>query len=100
VTLVVLSGELELKLTKGCAGTTCTVTNGVATFRTATDYATPVAVGADWTPIPAGSTVVLADVTISMRTTDSAVRMLSTGIAVDIIGGGACPSSCANWRNP
>lgn len=100
VTLVVLEGELELKLVKGCAGTDCTVTDGVATFRTPEDYPTSVAIGADWTPIPAGSIVVLTDVTISMRTGDVAVRLLSTGVVPDIIGGGACPTSCANWRNP
>jgi hypothetical protein len=103
VTLVVLEGELELKVVAACAepanGGTC-ATTGQADFRTADDYANPVAIGTDWTTISAGSIVVLADVTISMRTTDSAVRMLSTGIAIDLPGGGACPSSCANWRNP
>lgn len=103
VTLVVLEGELELRVVAACAepaaGGAC-ATTGQADFRTADDYANPVAIGTDWTTISAGSIVVLADVTISMRTTDSAVRLLSTGIAIDFPGGGACPSSCGNWRNP
>lgn len=104
VTLVVLEGELELKVVKSCAPpdptAPCTTNTGQATFRTEADFATQVAIGANWTPIPTGSTVVLADVTISMRTTADTVRLLSTGVVPDILGGGACPSSCGQWRYP
>lgn len=103
VTLVVLEGELELKLVEACAAPDASgacATTGQADFRPTTDYSTPVAIAADWTLIPSGSIVVLSDVTISMRTTESAVRLLSTGVASDTIGGGACPTSCAHWKYP
>lgn len=99
VLLVIIEGELQIRLDEGCAhdpgGDTCTVTNGTATFRTAADPLTPVDITANWTPIPPGSIVTLADVTFSVQTTTTPVRLLASGVVVDPGAGGACP--CARW---
>ncbi|MDQ3692145.1 MAG: hypothetical protein M3464_00755 [Chloroflexota bacterium] len=99
VLLVIVEGELQLMLVEGCAhdpgGDTCTVTNGTATFRTAADPLTPVDITATWTPIPPGSIVTLSDVTFSVQTTTTPVRLLASGVAVDPGAGGACP--CLKW---
>jgi hypothetical protein len=104
-TLVILEGELELMLVEGCAnpgaGGSCSVTEGSATFRTGDDRtaAEPIS-DADFTPIPAGSIVVLADVTIATRTGDAGARLLTSGVTADPTGGGACPSGCGRWKYP
>lgn len=104
-TLIVLEGELELMLAEGCAnpgaGATCTVTEGVATFRAADDRtnAEPIS-DTEFTPVPAGGIVVLSDVTVMIETGDAGARLLTTGVAADPTGGGACPSGCGRWRFP
>jgi hypothetical protein len=105
--IVALSGDLEIKLVEQCANTDttgmtpCTVTNGSAVFRTADDRQQPreLVIG-EWTPIPPGSIVTLADVTVSYRTGDSITRILTSGVWAETPPGGTCSSGCGRWRNP
>jgi hypothetical protein len=104
-TLLVLEGTIELMVVEGCAlpldGGSCEVTDGTATFHTADDRTTEQSISdADFTSIPAGSIVVLADVTIATRTGETGARLLTTGVAADPTGGGACPSGCGRWKYP
>jgi hypothetical protein len=106
-TIVALSGDLEIKLVEQCANESpmgvppCTVGTGYITYRTADDLQTvhELAVG-EWTPIPPGSIVTLADVTVSYRTGDSITRFLTSGVWAETPPGGACPAGCGRWRNP
>lgn len=105
--LIVLSGELEIKLVEPCANTSstgippCNVQDGIATYRTADDRETSHDLVLDeWTPIPAGGIVTLADVTVSYRTGDSGARVLTSGVWAKTPPGGACSTGCGRWRTP
>lgn len=105
--IIVLSGELEIKLVEQCANVNasgeppCEVTNGIATYRTADDRETShdLVLG-EWTAIPPGGIVTLADVTVSYRTGDSLTRLLTSGVWAETPPGGACSTGCGRWRNP
>lgn len=105
--IVVLSGDLEVRLVEQCANPSttgdpaCTVRQGSATYRNGGDRHTEheLQVG-EWTSIPPGSILILTDVTVSFRTGDSVTRFLSSGVWTEMPPGGACPTGCGRWRTP
>jgi hypothetical protein len=107
VLLVVLEGTPEFMLVEACAlpldGNPCTETEGMAFYRLADDRTDAVDLPSVYTPLPPGSILILADVTFSVRTGDTPVRLLTAGVTDDPanpIAGGACPTSCGRTKPP